>query len=261
MLQRAVRAWIRWSDRGGAGGLDCLRGGRLCRLSWVLREGGEGDRGQVGAELGDRRVEEAADAFAAAGVDVGLAVVDEERFGGGDGEFFQDVAVDLWFGFHTADFGGKDWNVEVAQPGGVIAEMVCKGLVEIGEQSEFVPGGVEALDPIEHGVVEGEPHLNVPAFQVCERGGIEWSGEAGVLGESSPVFVGTEVAAIKCEPVLIVEPPECAVVDAENFGSAIEMRVRRHIAKHHAEIEDDCANRVRWIGSGGSHSARCSSRV
>ena len=98
--------------------------------------------------MGNGGIEEASNAFATRGLDVGLTIVDEEGFGAGRGEFFEDVTVNFRLGFHTADFRGKNRHVEVAQPRRVFAKMVRERLVEIGEQGEFVAGGMKALDDL-----------------------------------------------------------------------------------------------------------------
>src|SRR5580698_3082265 len=218
----------------------------------ILRQRCERDGGEVGPELRGGGEYQALDTLGAGGVDVGLAVVDEEGFARGNGEFIEDVAVDLRLGLDAAKFGGEDRHVEVAQPGVMLAQVIRKFLMEIGEQAELVSGGGKALDPIEHRIVEREPHLHVPLFQVCERGGIERSGKPRVLGDRRPVVVRVNVAAIERKTIFVVMVPERLLIDAKKFGHAIDMRVGRRVAKHHAEIENHGANRC-CGGSGGSH--------
>ena len=93
-------------------------------------------------------------AGAMGGVDVLLAVVDEEDVGGWGVEAFGGVGVDGGFGLGDVEGVGPGVVVEVVEPVESRDDAGRHRVADVGEDAGADAGALETLRPLDHGEVE-----------------------------------------------------------------------------------------------------------
>ena len=87
------------------------------------------------------------------GGDVFFAVVDEEDFGGGNGQAFGGVLVDGRVGFGDAEAVREGVMSEVVEPGEMGEDAGFHFVADVGENSGLDAGALEGGGPVDHGLV------------------------------------------------------------------------------------------------------------
>ena len=187
----------------------------------------------VGGELDGEEAE------VARGVDIGLLVVDEERFSGQGSEFVERKTVDGWIGLGHFVFEAPDENVEAREPVEFALDTGQHCVAHVGEDGGADAVLLESELPGEHGRVLRGPHACVPGIEFIDGGGIE--PELRIANEVLPELTACKLALIVGMAIGPVDGFKL-VARQTRYAEHRVVRIRIRLSgENHSVVEDDRA--------------------